>query len=84
MYFYLKISYFENFLYTTPGGSGPPGPTLATALVIRNTNVLRVSILIRVCIVYFVYITISNVYDFYKNFNFNVNVFKYSTLTNNL
>ena len=42
MYFYWKISYLGNFLYTAPGqpggaktlsgGPGPPGPTLATAL----------------------------------------------------
>ena len=41
MYFYWKISYFGNFLYTAPGqpggqdfirGPGPPGSTLATAL----------------------------------------------------
>ena len=41
MYFYWKISYFGNFLYTAPGqpgvqdfirGAGPPGPTLAIAL----------------------------------------------------
>ena len=45
MYYYWKISYFGNFLYTAPGqpggggprlyqgGAGPPGPTVATALI---------------------------------------------------